>query len=98
MQCNDGCKCFRGARNTNQQIHSQSAKCYQCASGTVAQVAASSSAPFLRGPRQMTGSSAFGSMKPMLITPRFSCRAHTHTRSRACRQTQSHLGQRLPTF
>lgn len=30
--------------------------------------------PFLRGPRQMTASSGLGSMKPMDMTPRFSCR------------------------
>lgn len=29
--------------------------------------------PFLRGPRQMTASSGLGSMKPMDMTPRFSC-------------------------
>ena len=29
--------------------------------------------PFFRGPLQMTASSGFGSMNPMLITPRFSC-------------------------
>lgn len=29
--------------------------------------------PFLRGPRQITASSGLGSMKPMDMTPRFSC-------------------------
>jgi hypothetical protein len=41
--------------------------------GTEKQAGPGGRPPFLRGPRQMTASSGFGSMKPMLITPRFSC-------------------------
>jgi hypothetical protein len=38
--------------------------------------------PFLRGPRQMTASSGFGSMKPMDMTPRLSS---TYTGDHPCR-------------
>lgn len=60
---------------------------------------ASGRPPFLRGPRQMTASSGLGSMKPMLITPRFSCEARQAVRclaSQSCHLNAWRSGSKPP--